>query len=191
MFRWLAKRSRATRAAMCATQTAMRIEAATPPERAAAVVAAIHLCLSFRQADEGVLLSMQVENPKGLGPEDAYALYWELEGLLLASKQKNKAAQQRMQQVLGSDGASRFAKQMEMVELGINLLLVRLSEAFRPENREHIRKIAHALFVSAGEVDGAIRGMKAADAATGNAKHEDFYAFLRDSAYHYSLSYSV
>lgn len=190
MFAWMTRKLKAGRIAMSIAQLDHEMNQLPPRDVASVLVTAMHFCRSFEdQGGEGILIARAIENPRELSEEDAYALYWNLEGILMAGQQENELAFSRAKEQLGDKFAEDFKGQMKVMEVAIRLLLSRIAAVVDRENKSKLRGVARRVDEGVPHLSDAAKKLKLSNSIVGNAKGDDYYASLDAAARIYAFSY--
>lgn len=190
MFHWITRKLKARRIAMSIAQLEHELKVMPPAEIAIALVRAIEFSSSFAiEANKKISTEQAIGLPNSLNSEDAYALYWNLEGILMECQHKNAQAYARTKERLNSKLANGFRNDMKIIEVGLRLLLSRIAATIDRENKPKLQVIAHRLDQGVPLIGDAIKSIKLQHLAIGTLKPEEHYSNLEAGARLYAFSY--
>ena len=192
MRNWLIGKLQSNRIANWNVQLALELKKLPSPEIALVVVKAIEFCLSFRQHDNGIVISKAIEEPsKHLADDGARELYGKLEDILLAAQQELEPTLKRAKDSLPPAAHANFAKSIALNHVSLRLLMSRVSHVFKAADPRYIGEISACLRAALSSIDEAAAIFEAEQRATGTTKDGGYYKFLRDAAYNYAASYPM
>jgi hypothetical protein len=192
VLKWFVGKLQANRIANWNVQLASEIGALSASEVALVVVKAIDFSLSFRQHEDGFLVSKAIEEPsKHLTEDGARELYGKLEDILLAAQQSLEPTLKRAKESLPQTAHSNFAKSIALNHVSLRLLMSRVSHVFKAADLKYIGEVSACLRRALSSIDQAAAAFEAEQHATGAAKDGGFYKFVRDAAYNYAASYPM
>lgn len=154
------------------------------------VVKGIDFCLSFRQHEDGFLISKAIEEPsKHLAHDGARELYAKLEDILLTAQRELEPTLERAKESLPPSLHGNFAKSVTLNHVSIRLLMSRVSHAFDSSDPKYLARVRDSLRAARPLIDDAVTVFKTEQAAAGITKDAGFYTFVRDMAYNYAATY--
>lgn len=192
MRNWLIGKLQSNRITNWNVQLALELKKLPTPEVALVVVKAIDFCLSFRQHENGIVISKAVEEPsKHLTDDGARELYGKLEDVLLAAQEELEPTLKRAKDSLPSAAHASFAKSIALNHISLRLLMSRVSHVFKTADPRYVGEISACLRVALSSIDEAAAAFEAEQRATGTTKDASYYKFIRDAAYIYAASYPM
>lgn len=192
MLKWFVGKLQANRTANWNVQLASEISALSASDIALVVVKAIDFSLSFRQHEDGFLISKAIEQPsKHLTEDGARQLYGKLEDILLTAQQSLEPTLKRAKESLPQAAHADFAKSIALSHVSLRLLMSRVSHVFKAADPKYIREVSACLRSALSSIDQAAAAFEAEQRATGAVKDGGFYKFVRDAAYNYAASYPM
>lgn len=192
MRNWLIGKLQSNRIANWNVQLALELKKLPAPEAALVVVKAIDFCLSFRQHDNGLVISKAIEAPsKHLADDGARELYGKLEDILLAAQQELEPTLKRAKGSLPPAAHANFAKSIALNHISLRLLMSRVSHVFKAADTRYVGEISACLRAALSSIDEAASTFEAEQRATGTTKDGSYYKFVRDAAYNYAASYPM
>ncbi|MGH9427125.1 MAG: hypothetical protein ACRD2L_12580 [Terriglobia bacterium] len=192
MRKWLIGKLQSNRIANWNVQLALELKKLPASEVALVVVKAIDFCLSFRQHENGFLISKAIEEPsKHLADDGARELYGKLEDILLAAQQELKPTLERAKESLPPAAHANVAKSIALNHVSLRLLMSRVSHVFKSADPRYIGEVSACLRAALSSIDEAAAAFEAEQRATGTTKDGSYYKFVRDAAYNYAASYPM
>lgn len=192
MWKWLIGKLQSNRIANWNVQLALELKKLAAPEVALVVVRAIDFCLSFRQHDNGLIISKSIEEPsKHLADDGARELYGKLEDILLAAQQELEPTLRRAKKSLPPDAIDKFSRSIALNHISFRLLMSRVSNVFKAADPRYVGEISACLRSALSSIDEAAATFEVEQRATGISKDSSYYKFVRDAAYNYAASYPL
>lgn len=192
MRNWLIGKLQASRVANWNVQLALELKELSASEVALVLVKGIDFCLSFRQHENGFVISKAIEEPsKHLADDGARELYGKLEDILLAAQRELKPTLEQAKASLPPSMHSNFAKNVALNHISLRLLMSRVSHVFKAADPRYIGEVRGSLRSALPLIEDAVTTFKTEQAAAGIIKDAGFYTFVRDMAYNYAVTYPL
>ena len=192
MLNWVTGRIQSGRIVTWNIQLASELKELPAAEVALVVVKAIDFCLSFRQHENGFVISKAIEEPsKHLLDDGARELYGKLEDILFAAQRELKPMLERAKASLPTTMHDKFAESTALNHVALRLLMSRVSHAFKAADIKYIGQVSQCLRAALPSIDDAATVFKTEQSATGIAKDPGHYIFVRDMAYNYAATYPL
>ena len=192
MLNWIRTKLRSVRIAATIIQLESDLQTLSKNDIAYVVVCAIEFCLAFRNSsNEGVFVSMAMEEPDRLSPADASQLYHMLEDILLTGERRNKDFILQAKQRHGSTIHKDLDGKLRLSTNSIRLVMARLSCVFTTPNAKRINRISAYLRSASPLIDSTVKLVISEQAAIGREKSPGYYEHARNSAFVYATTYPI
>ncbi len=190
MFTWLKRRLQAGRIASWNAQLASELGDLTPVEVASVLVKGMDFAMSFRQHENGFVVSKAIEEPsKHLASDGARELYGQLEEILLTAQAQAGPMLAGAKESLAPVQHAVFARSVELNHISLRLLMLRVARVINAADAQTITQVTKAVRGALPCLGVAVKQFEQEQRATGVTAVASHYTFLRDMAYNYAVTY--